>query len=327
MRVSDNTKFNTVRDSIQSSKGRLDKAQNEMATLKKVNHPSDDPVGSIKILEIRTDKMNNDQFFKNAKFAESTLLHADSVLESLVETVSRAKEIALSQSSTPSSTDETRLGVSEEVNQLFQRAVALANTRIADRYLFGGYRVDRPPVTEEGTYTGDDGHMMLEIARGVYIGANVPGIEVFNSQPQNSGDASRLYGVDRQLASEKMKDVETLPGTGNENVNLFGELAGLRVALLTGDIESVHGTLDRLDQIHTSLVANRSKIGSRISGLQGSLQSTDRQGLIQAGLKQNIEDADLVEVMNDMSRNESVFRSVLSSSQKLVQPSLMDFLK
>ena len=86
----------------------------------------------------------------------------------LAEVVLRAKEIALSQSSSASSGEETRLGVAEEVVQLIKHAISTGNRRVGDRYLFGGYKTQTPPIDSDGIYSGDDGHMMVEIAEDVF---------------------------------------------------------------------------------------------------------------------------------------------------------------
>ena len=192
MRISDNTNYGVVRDSISRSRNRMENLQGQSATLKKVNRPSDDPVGSAKVLEVRTDKVNNDQFQNNAKLAETFLNNTDHALEDLSEIAMRAKEIAIGQSSNASSTPESRLGVAEEINQLYQRAIGTANRRIGDRYLFGGYQTDTAPVDPDGNYSGDDGQMMVEIGRETFIGMNIPGHEAFNTQPEQSGDFKKI---------------------------------------------------------------------------------------------------------------------------------------
>ncbi len=320
MRVTEHTNFEIVRDSIARSKGRMEKLQQQSATLRKLNTPSDDPVGAAKVLELRTDKMNNDQFQMNAKMAETYLNNTDHALSEMAEAVVRAKEIALNQSSGASANEDTRLGIVEEVNQLFQHSVGSANRRIGDRYLFGGYKTNRPPVDVDGRYQGDDGQMMVEIARDVFLSMNVPGLDAFNTQPKGSSDGGRVYGQGRGLANQ-----EGAPQP--ENVNLFDELQNLRISLLTGDQDGIRGTLERFDQLHAKLVATRSKVGSRIQGLQSTGQAIERHNITNAELSSSIEDADMAQVMSDLAKEETVFRSSLASSQKLIQPTLMDFLK
>ena len=61
MRITENSNYNLVRDGIQRSKERMENLQLQSATLKKLKYPSDDPVAASKLLELRTDKMTNEQ--------------------------------------------------------------------------------------------------------------------------------------------------------------------------------------------------------------------------------------------------------------------------
>lgn len=331
MRVTESTNFNTVRDSIRRTKERLEGLQMQSATLKKMNSPSDDPVGAAKVLEVRTDKVNNDQFQSNSKLAEAFLNNSDHALQELSDIVVRAKEIAINQSSAASSTDESRLGVAEEVTQLFQQAVAAANRRIGDRYLFGGYKTQAPPVDRDGKYVGDEGQMMVEIAKGIYLSMNIPGQEAFNTNPQKAPEnLQKPQDPDHMNRSPAntggIAQVDSAPSTA-ENVNLFDEIQNLRIGLLTGDLDTIRGTLDRFDQIYGKLVSTRAKIGSRVQSLASTGQALERHNLTNSQLTSNLEDADMAQVVSDMAKEETVLRSALQSSNKLIQPTLMDFLK
>lgn len=333
MRVTENTNFETVRSTIRDAKGRLDTLQGQAATMKKLNTPSDDPIAAAKILEVRTDKVLNEQFVTNGKLAETQLASADHALAEMADLVVRAKEIAIGQASGASSNSDTRHNVAEEVTQLFNQAVAAANRRIGDRYIFSGYKTNRPAVDESGKYRGDDGQIMVEIAKGVFLTTNVPGIDAFNTQPQASNDRFRdgypENGVTvegRSLSSINAEGAELPPGAP-ENVNLFDELQSLRVNLLTGNLEGIRDSLDRLDQVHSKLISTRSKVGSRLQGLQSANLAAEKQNVTNAQLASALEDADMAQVMSDMAKEETVYRSALQSAQKLIQPTLMDFLK
>lgn len=326
MRVTDNTNYGVVRDSIGRSKGRMENLQMEAATTRKLNRPSDDPVGAAKVLEVRTDKVNNDQFQANARLAQAYLDNTDHALNDLSEIVMRAKEIALNQASNASSTPESRYGVGEEVNQLFQRAVATANRRIGDRYIFGGYKTNTPPVDAEGGYRGDDGQMMVEVGREVFIGANIPGHEAFNTVPEGSADHQRIHrgkedgAGSRRLASES-------PPPSVQNTNLFEEIKALRTGLMTGDIETIRDTLDGFDNLLSKLVSTRAKVGSRIQSIEGNMSALERHNITNAQLTSSIEDADMTQVVSDLAKEETVFKSSLASAKHLIQPTLIDFLR
>jgi flagellar hook-associated protein 3 FlgL len=217
------------------------------------------------------------------------------------------------------------------VNQLFLRAVATGNRRIGDRYIFGGFKTTNPPVDAEGAYHGDDGQQMVEIAREVYIGANIPGHEVFNTHPEGSSDQRRLHQQKAPKENEagagrRMASVES-SGPTAQNSNLFGELKTLRTGLLTGDTETIRGTLDTFDDLLSKMVATRAKIGSRIQSINGNMNALERHNVTNAQLTSNIEDADMTQVVSDMAKEESVFKSSLASSKHLIQPTLLDFLR
>lgn len=328
MRVTENTNFELARDTVRRSKERMEQLQQQHSTLKKLNVPSDDPIGAAKLLEIRTDKVNNDQYHTNARLAETFLSNTDHALGELADLMVRAKEIALGQASGASANEHTRIGIAEEVIQLYNQAIATANRRIGDRYLLGGYKTERPPVTPDGNYVGDDGLIMTEIARDIYLSMNVPGIEAFNTHPKLSYDGQTVYGGPmRTPAASLLSDVQDDKGTMGENVNVFDELQRLRISLLTGDLGGIRDTLERFDQLHANLNMIRAKVGSRIQGMQGTTQAIDRHNITNANLSSSLEDADMVKVVSDLAKEETILRSALASSQKLIQPTLMDFLK
>ena len=324
MRVTENMNFDLSRDTLSKSRGKMARLQEQAASTRRLTTPSDDPVGATKVLEIRTDRMNAEQFITNAKLAENFLSNSEAALGEVGDLIVRAKEIALGQSSGASANPQTRIAVAEEVNHLYQQAVAAANRRIGDRYLFGGYKTTQAPFDPQGNYRGDDGQMMVEISRDVFLGMNIPGIEAFNTRPQ----VARALGLSPE-------DGQMAPGRGPasagspepENINLFDELQSLRIGLLSGNTELIQGSLDRFDQLHTQVTSARAMLGSRMQGLSSATQSQERQVVTGASLSSTLEDADMAQVMSDLAREETVFRGALASSQKLIQPTLLDFLR
>jgi flagellar hook-associated protein 3 FlgL len=75
------------------------------------------------------------------------------------------------------------------------------------------------------------------------------------------------------------------------------------------------------------MVSIRSKIGSRIQGLQSTTQAIERHNVTNASLTSALEDADMAQVVSDLGKEETVFRSSLASSKKLIQPTLLEFLR
>jgi len=173
-------------------------------------------------------------------------------------------------------------------------------------------------VDPEGKYLGDDGQMMVEIANNVFVSMNVPGIDAFNTHPKLVANKNGQYS-NENLPTEDI-------GQGMENVNLYDELQDFRIALLTGNLEAIRGTLERFDQIFSKLVATRAKVGSRVEGVESTSQAIERHNITNSMLSSALEDADMAQVVSDLGKEETVFRSALASSKRLIQPTLLDFL-
>jgi flagellar hook-associated protein 3 FlgL len=148
---------------------------------------------------------------------------------------------------------------------------------------------------------------------------------VFNTHPESSADGRGLKvapegGVNRRLSSESVE-------AGPQNTNLFQQLKALRTGLLTGDLETVRGTLDTFDDLLGKVISTRSKIGARIQSIEGNMTALDRHNITNAQLTSSIEDADMTQVVSDLAKEETVFKSSLASSKHLIQPTLLDFLR
>jgi len=325
MRVTENSSFDFIRDASNRAKSKMENLQTQVSTMKKLNTPSDDPVGAAKVLEVRTDKVNNEQYLTNSKIAQSFLENSDHALSEISDVLVRAKEIAIGQSSGASANRDTRVAVAEEVLQLFQQAIAAGNRRVGDRYIFGGYKTEAAPVDPTGAYKGDEGSMMVEVGRDVYVSMNVPGKNIFSTEVVST----RKPEETRILASQETLEENAGEKTGGipKSLNVFQELQDLRISLLTGDLEAIQSSLDHLDSLHAHINAGRAKIGARVNGILNLSQGLERQAITQAQLTSQIEDADLSKTVSDLAQQEMVYKSALQASQRLIQPTLLDFLK
>ncbi len=345
MRVSDNTSRNAVHDALGRTRARMEDLQLKNSTLKKLNAPSDDPVGNSKIMDIRTQSAVNKQFEMNAGTAKDRLQHSENAAQELTDLLVRAKDIAVNQSSGASATPESRAGVAQEITQLYKQAVAIANRRIGDHYIFGGFKTLSQPYTADGAYLGDGGEMPLEIQKGVFVNSNVPGPKVFLARrytQENLAEAALA-----EDASENATENPTFahrPGTRDvasggdqrgqiqapqalEVTDMFRTIDALRIGLLTNDTNTIRATLEPLDSLIENTVSLRSKIGSRVMGIDSAMGATDRTNLQNAIVQSNLEDADYAELWSNLAREESVLRASLSAAQKLIQPTLLDFMK
>jgi flagellar hook-associated protein 3 FlgL len=329
MRVSDNTSVAAVGEALKRTRGRMERLQVQNATQKRLLTPSDDPAANTKIMDIRTQSTVNAQFESNAALAKNRLQATDSALNELYDLFVRAKEIAISQSSDASASADSRLGVAQEVSGLYQQLGSIANRRVGQHYLFGGFKTLDAPYTPDGQFKGDNGEIPVEVQKDVFVAMNIPGSEVFEVKRYNSADQIRANAKEgREPAGDKIDGkTEKIEVKPLEKINLFRELDSLRVGLLTNDTLTIRDTMERMDDIIQSVVTTRTKLSSRVSGIDASITSSQKTDSQNAELATQLEDADYAELWSNLAREETVLRSSLQAAQKLIQPTLLEFLR
>lgn len=110
-------------------------------------------------------------------------------------------------------------------------------------------------------------------------------------------------------------------------VNIFATLKGLEISLRSNDKEGIQDALDTLDQAISQVVYARSELGARANVISGTLDSLHKAVVDNQGTVSQLEDADLYQVISDINKSDSTLKATLETSSKLIQPSLLDFLK
>ena len=112
-----------------------------------------------------------------------------------------------------------------------------------------------------------------------------------------------------------------------KGVSVFKVLNDLEIGLKSNDKQSVQDTLERIDDAISQVVTSRAELGSRASTLQNATDSLTKGQIDAKTLASNLEDVDTFELVSDINKTESTLKATLATSGKLIQPSLLDFLK
>src|SRR5688500_8729498 len=99
MRVADKMAYDQVNRSISKNRSEMSTLQNQAATQKRVNKPSDDPVAASRVLFSRVEQRGQEQFIKNLNYAKGFLDYSEQSLGEIGELLVRAKELAIAQAS------------------------------------------------------------------------------------------------------------------------------------------------------------------------------------------------------------------------------------
>ena len=298
MRIASNTVSDSVLKQIQTLSTQQAKLQNQVATGQKIFQPEDDPSAVGRILILDAESRQVEQFKVNANRALEVSQATYAGLQDIKKLSDRAGEIGTLGAGT--SSPDAYKAYAQEVNQLIEQAVQSGNTKLRNDYLFSGTAVSTAPLVATRNAAGD-------IASVAYAGDTA----------QTNVQISELS----KLAPGSSSATNTGLGTFVNN------LIALRDALNAGTSTAVAAVLPNLDTSENLLVNSLSEQGAvqlRIEVTQGqqSTRATNLEKLIS-----NEADADLPTSAVKLSQTSTAYQAALSSATKILQMSLLDYLK
>jgi flagellar hook-associated protein 3 FlgL len=298
IRSTNNTVASHVLYDLQVVSDRLQATQRKLSTGKQINQVEDDPVGAGRALYLRSQVADLQQYQKNLSEAQGWLDASDSSLGAVADVVKRAK-VLLTQGATDT-VDQTGLNdIAAEISKMIDGARESMNATYAGRYLFSGTAtLTQPYPTGSLTYAGDGNIVQRVIGQGELIDLNLRGTDAFNV-PANATGQNVL-----QLLSQIQADLTS----------------GNKAALGNGDMTAVDKMLDQLSSA-------RAEVGARVNRLDTQTARLKDLELNTQDLLSKTEDADMAKTMVDYSMQQSVYQSALQSGARVVQPSLLDFLR
>lgn len=190
MRVSTQAFFENSISTLQRLQRDLNELQEQVATGRRIQRPSDDPVGSARALNLRESLDSIEQFQRNASLAESRLRLEEETLTGVTDLLQRTRELTL-QGANGTQTNESRKFIAAEIRQGLDQLLALANTRDAsDEYLFAGYQTGSQPFTRTASgfaYNGDQGQRFVSVSRTRQVADSDPGERIFARIREGNG--------------------------------------------------------------------------------------------------------------------------------------------
>ena len=161
----------------------------QLSTGKRINQPSDDPVGAARALDLTHLTADAAQYQRNIGTANARLGLEDQTLSNVTGVLGRVRTLLL-QAANGSQTDATRGDIAAEMVQLRQQLLGQANSKDGQGdYIFAGNRTGTMPfVSAAGvSYLGDDGQRMVAAGPGLQVATGDPGSAVFADIPTGNG--------------------------------------------------------------------------------------------------------------------------------------------
>jgi flagellar hook-associated protein 3 FlgL len=316
MRVTNNMLINNMVYNLNQNLRTLENLQYQKATGKKFRVPSDDPIGVSKSLKFNTDVSKLEQYQRNAKDAMSWMTDTEAALGEIGTVLHRANELTVDAANGTKKSPEDLQKIKEEIDQLREHLVQIANTAYAGRHVFSGYKTDKPLLDENGNYNTEGlpfkDSEVFEYNVGVSerVKVNTVGVKVFGK-----GDAK----VDTN--GEYKGDV-----TSGDKPYLISVFDDLSEALDGGDVDKIQSALTNIKNSHEQVLGVRAEVGAKMNRLELTEKKLGVQVNSVKELLSYNEDVDIAEITMHISTAENVYVSSLMIGAKVIQPTLVQFL-
>lgn len=321
MRITNNMLISNTLFNLNENLGRLEKLNQQMATQKKFSVPSDDPIGASKSLKFHTDLSKIEQYQRNVKDATSWMTETESALIEIGEVLHRANELAVQMANGTYSEDDLKK-TKEEIAQLKDHLVQIANTTYAGRYIFSGYKTDKKLLEENGTYNTEfENDLTLKNTEVVEYNVGVSESIKVNTV------GMRVFGVGTNDDNPGYNDANADNTKESYLISVFDKFEKALNGDASVDKDEIDKTLGRIKTCMDQVLSVRAEVGAKINRLNLTQKKLDSQVLSTKSLISYNEDIDLAEVSIKLKTEENVYRASLAVGARIIQPSLVDFLR
>jgi flagellar hook-associated protein 3 FlgL len=232
-----------------------------------------------------------EQYKNNIDSAESYLNYSDTMMSSVTNALTRARELAV-QGANGTQNAQTRQAIEAETAALRDEVLRLSNSQFRNKYVFSGYSTDTAAFDNSYNYQGDAGLVNVIIDSGATMALNITGDNAFTSG----------------------------------GVSYMQTLENLRSALNTNDVTVIQNSIAAIDSALSQVANVRADIGSRVSALDGLKQNQSERAFTFEKLLSDVEDTDIAKTASEIAKTELALESLRQSGVRVMTRSLLDFL-
>lgn len=278
---------------LQGNLTRLAGLQQQLSTGRLISQPSDSPGGTAAAMQIRDDISQMRQYVRNADDGKAWLGTVDTALTGSVTQLQQARNLVLQGMSAGSADSPAgREAIALQIDNVRGALFGLANTMHVGRPIFGGTTAAGAAYEADGTYLGDSGSVQRTVAANTRVRVDASGPATFGDGPGNVFD----------LLSQISADLRSNPA-------------------------NLGARLDELDTVMQRFQAAEADAGARYNQLDLLGQTaSDRITTLQSQQSQ-LEDIDLPLTITELQLQQTAYQAALSATAKVIQPSLVDFLR
>lgn len=292
-RVTESSIHTRVLNNLQRNIAKGEKIQEQLSSGKQINRPSDSPTGTVTSMQLRGETRANRQYSRNADDGLGWLSTLDGTLTNTSTLVNRARDLTVQGLNSGSSSAQSNEALATEIDQIKSSLIGYANTKYLDRPVFGGTTTGDTAYDSGGNYVGDTGQITRTVGANLKVRVDATGPETF----------------------------------GSGDTQLFTVLQSISDSIRAGDTAGLGDNLKKLDSASDLMKNTLSETGARYNRVTQMKQSAQDRLLSVTSQLSDVEDVDLPKTIMDMQLQQTSYQAALAASAKVIQPSLIDFLR
>jgi flagellar hook-associated protein 3 FlgL len=292
MRVTAQMVTRQFNQNIQKNNQAIYSLQQQISSGQKYEKISDNPLEAMKGMSHRSSLAQIEQYQKNAQDGMDRLATADDTLGNVTNVLQRVRELTV-QASNDTNNESDKKSIAIEIRALKDQLGTLANTTFNGSYLFSGMDQTTPPVKDGQLQNVTQSAMNWDIGKGVTVNVNVSAGAIFGLQV----DGKNL-----------LETVEALAQTLDSNQNPGEFLAAI-------------------DQQMDNVSAQHTVVGIQSKLLEMTVNKLDQASFLNTKMLSETEDTDIAKAYMELSTHETALQASLASGARMMQQTLVDFLR
>ncbi|PZE31361.1 flagellin [Curtobacterium sp. MCLR17_055] len=276
---------------LQAGAARVAELTDQATTLRAIQKPSDDPVGTASSMQVRKEQAAAAQYSRNANDAAAWLATTDSALSSVYSVLNNVRDLTVQAANSGTMSDTNRDAFVTQFRSLKADLEARANTTYGTRSVFAGSSTAAAAYDPATGWAAAGTDVSRRIGDGTTVRVDTAGTAVFGS-----GDDS-VFAVIDSIVNDLQNGV---------NVNA-------RINDVDGALGTVRGAQADVGIRHAAALTAQDSLKSATVSLEGR--------------RADIEDVDLAKAVLDLQVQQTNYQAALAVTAKVLQPTLMDYLR
>ncbi|TFB59471.1 flagellar hook-associated protein 3 [Cryobacterium sp. Hz7] len=293
-RVTSQTQMRSAQTNLQANLARMAQLQEQATSLKAIARPSDDPARAADSLTVRAEQRAVTQYARNADNGDGWLTTASMALAEATNLLNQVRDLTVQGANDGALSPAAKEAIAARLDGLTQNLLAQAN---AD-------------------YLG----------RSVFAGNSDAGL-AFRDDPDFTFTGTATASVDRRIGADTTVRVDADGAAifGTATNSIFALIGTIADDLRTGTNVGTH--LTAIDLAMKTVLTAQTDVGVRQAQIQKAGEAlVQHKGNLEAQ-RAGIEDVDLGQAILDLKLQEVTYQAALSVTARVLQPTLMDFLR